>query len=308
MANKLVVSSSPHLRTPESVDSIMRDVLIALIPPLIVSAWLFSLYSIWMVVVATVVCMVSEAVMVHKSVSLSKIKGDWSAAVTGVIYGLSLPPGTPWWVVAIGAFIAISVGKHVFGGLGYNIFNPALVGRAFVVLAWPSYLTHWTEPFQAVDFDSATAATPLVVDSDAVSLSDLFVGTTGGSIGETSILAILLGAVFLLVKGHIDIRIPAAYMGAVAVMALVTGQDIMYHLFSGSAFFAAVYMATCMVTSPYTKTGKLIFGFGCGLFTALFRMFGSAPEGVTYAILLMNALVPFINKYTRPKIYGEVSN
>ena len=303
-----MVSSSPHIRAPQSIDTIMRDVLIALIPPLAVSIWLFGVYSLWMVVIGTVTAVLTETLLIHSRFDLKNLAGDGSAAVTGVILALSLPPGTPWWMVVVGSAISIGIGKQLFGGIGFNIFNPALVGRAFLVVAWPSYMTHWTAPSQAVNFDADTAATPLIAGSDAVSYSELFVGDVAGSIGETSVLAILIGAVFLLVRGHIDIRIPVGYMGAVALVALITpGEDVVFHVFSGSAFFAAVYMATCMVTSPYTKKGKLIFGIGCGLFTVIFRLFGANPEGVTYAILFMNALVPFINKYTRPKIYGEVS-
>ncbi len=313
MAEKLVVSSSPHIKTPESVEFIMRDVLIALIPPFAVSLWLWGVQSLYMVMVAVVVAMLTETLLIYKSVSLEKIKGDWSAAVTGVLFGLSLPPATPWWIVATGAFVAIAIGKQLFGGLGYNIFNPALVGRAFVVISWPAHMTHWTPPFEQVD--ATTTATPLAVAADfvgegfidAFSRYDLFIGTVPGSVGETSVLAILIGGVFLIYKGHIDIRVPLGFMGTVAVIALITGSDIVYHLMSGSALFAAVFMATCMVTSPLTKTGKLIFGIGCGFFTVLFRLFGEIPEGVTYAVLLMNALVPFIDKFTVPKIYGEVS-
>ncbi|OWZ83898.1 RnfABCDGE type electron transport complex subunit D [Natranaerobius trueperi] len=306
MDNKLVVSSSPHLRTPETIDTIMRDVLIALVPPLAVSIWLFGLNALGVVALATVACMITEAVLVHDKISIAKIKGDWSAAVTGVLYGLSLPPSTPWWIVVIGAVVAIIIGKQLFGGIGYNIFNPALVGRAFTVLAWPNYLSDWTKPFETPDVDAASAATPL--SEASAEISDLFIGTVAGSLGETSILAILIGAIYLIYRGHVDIRVPVGYMGAVAAVALIGGEDVLFHLFSGSAFFAAVYMATCMVTSPFTKTGKLFFGIGCGFFTAIFRIYGAAPEGVTYAILLMNALVPFLNKYTKPKVYGEVSS
>lgn len=313
MAEKLVVSSSPHIKTPETVDVIMRDVLLALIPPFVVSLWLFGVQSLYMVIVAVLVAMFSEALLIHRSISFEKIKGDWSAAVTGVIFGLSLPPATPWWIVAVGSFVAIAVGKQLFGGLGYNIFNPALVGRAFVVVSWPADLTHWTPPFEHID--ATSTATPLAIAADyvgegfidAFSRYDLFIGTVPGSVGETSVLAILIGGVYLAYRGHIDIRVPLGYMAAVAAVALISGSDVIYHLMSGSALFAAVFMATCMVTSPLTKKGKLIFGIGCGFFTVIFRLFGEAPEGVTYAILLMNALVPFINKYTVPKVYGEVS-
>ena len=304
MDNKLVVSSSPHLRTPETVDTIMRDVMIALIPPFVVSIWLFGMQSVSVVLIATLAAMITESVIVHRTlkVGFSKLKGDWSAAVTGFILGLSLPPATPWWIVVLGSVAAIGIGKQLFGGLGYNIFNPALVGRAFIVMSWPAQATHWTKPFETVD--ATSAATPL--GEATPTLWELFIGDVAGSLGETSVLAILIGGLFLVYKGHVDFRVPAGYMGAIAILALLAGDGILFHLMSGSALFAAFYMATCMVTSPFTKTGKLIFGIGCGLLTAVFRLYGSAPEGVTYAILLMNALVPFINKYTRPRIYGEV--
>ncbi|ACB84666.1 RnfABCDGE type electron transport complex subunit D [Natranaerobius thermophilus] len=313
MKEKLVVSSSPHLRSPETIDSIMRDVLIALIPPFIVSIWLFGWTSIIVVAVATAVSMITESLIVHKSLAPRKLKGDLSAAVTGVIFGLSLPPGTPWWVVASGAFVAIFIAKQIFGGIGYNIFNPALVGRAFVVVAWPSYLTHWTEPFEPVD--AASRATPLAFPGmtegspfEIVPFTDLFVGTIAGSLGETSALAITIGGIFLLIRGHIDFRVPLGFLGALALVVSIAGENALFHLVSGSAFFGAIFIATCMVTSPYTKTGKLIFGIGCGAITAILRMYAAIPAGVTYAVLLMNALVPFINVYTKPRVYGEVNN
>ncbi len=309
MKEKLVVSSTPHLRSPETIDRIMRDVLIALLPLFIMSIWLFGFNALITVVTAVIVSMVTESLVVHKSQSLQKIKGDLSAAVTGMIFGLSLPPGVPWWIVVMGAVVAILIAKQLYGGIGYNIFNPALVGRAFAVVTWPTYMTHWTEPFEPVD--AASRATPLAFTGaegspfDMVPLSDLFLGTVAGSIGETSVLAILIGGCYLLFKGQIDLRIPVSFLGSLGMVVFAAGENPLFHILSGSAFFGAFFIATCMVTSPYTKTGKLVFGIGCGVLTAIFRMYAAIPEGVTYAVLLMNAVVPFINVYTKPRVYGE---
>ena len=303
MEDKFVISSSPHLRTQESVNTIMRDVVIALVPPTIAGVIFFGWWGLALVIIGMLSAMVTESIILRKSLAPKAIVGDWSAAVTGMLVALIFPPISPWWVVAIGSFVAIAIGKLFFGGIGYNIFNPALVGRIILFVSWPVFLTTWSEPVGT--HDAITGATPLA--GAEATYTELFMGNVSGSLGETSVLAILIGGIYLLARGHIDWRVPVGYLGAMALYTLMVGEDPIFHLLSGGAVFAAFFMATCMVTSPFTKSGKLIFGIGCGILTALFRISGAAPEGVTYAILIMNAVVPFINNYTRPKIYGEVS-
>lgn len=310
MAEKLIVSSSPHIRDSETIRSIMADVLIALIPPIAISIWLYGINAVIVITTTTLTAVIVETLFVHKGFTLQKLTGDLSAAVTGVILGLSFPPGIPWWVASIAAIVAIVIAKQLFGGIGYNIFNPALVGRAFVVVAWPTYLTHWTEPFEPVD--AASRATPLTFTGvedgspfDMVPFSDLMIGEVAGSLGETSVIAIAIGGIYLLFKRQIDFRVPVGYLISLVAVAYIVGENGLYHMVSGSAFFGAFFIATCMVTSPYTKMGKLIFGIGCGVLTAIFRIYAAIPEGVTYAVLLMNALVPFINVYTKPRVFGR---
>ncbi len=303
MEDKFVVSSSPHLLTQESTDTIMRDVVIALIPPTIAGVIFFGWWGLAIVIIGMLSAMVTESVLLRKSLSFNSLKGDWSAAVTGILVALILPPYSPWWVVAIGSFIAIAIGKLFFGGIGNNTFNPALVGRAILFVSWPVFMTAWSKPVGT--HDVMTAATPLG-GADAT-YTELFMGNVSGCLGETSVLAILIGGIFLIARGHVDWVVPVSYLASMAALAPIAGEDPVFHLLSGGAVFAAFFMATCMVTSPFTRSGKVIFGLGCGILTGLMRYYGAAPEGVTYAILIMNALVPFINSYTRPRIYGEVS-
>ena len=302
MEDKFVVSSSPHLRTQEDLNKIMRDVCISLIPPTIAGIIFFGWWGLALVIIGMLSAMVTEAVLLRKSLTPRALIGDWSAAVTGILVALIMPPVSPWWIVAIGSFIAISIGKLFFGGLGKNIFNPALVARAMLFVSWPVFLTAWSKPVGT--HDVLTGATPL--EGAEATYGELFLGNVSGSLGETSVVAILIGGIFLIARNHVDWRVPVSYLLSMMVIALIGGEDPIFHLLSGGAVFAAFFMATCMVTSPFTKTGKVIFGIGCGVLTGLFRIYGAAPEGVTYAILIMNAVVPFIDVYTRPRIYGEV--
>jgi electron transport complex protein RnfD len=229
---------------------------------------------------------------------------DGSAVITGLLLGLILPPTVPIWIPISGAVFAIAIGKHVFGGLGFNIFNPALVGRAFLVASWPLLMTKWISP------DGITGATPLGIlkleGIKAVGYSQLFFGNISGSIGETSALALLIGALFLFYKKIISWRIPSIYIGTVFLLTLIFGKDPLFYILSGGLFIGAFFMATDYVTSPITKNGKLIFGFGCGLLTVIIRLYSGLPEGVMYSILLMNALTPLIDRYTAPKPFGFV--
>jgi Na+-translocating ferredoxin:NAD+ oxidoreductase subunit D len=305
MQKKLVMSSSPHLRSPESIQSIMVDVLVALFPVALMSVFLFGYRALITMAIAMVVAMVTEAIILRKG----NIFGDGSAAVTGLLLAMTLPPSPPWWVVAMGSVVAIAIGKHVYGGIGSNIFNPALVGRAVLVVSWGGHVAGnvWLKPVPfGFTADAVTQASPLAT-YDA-SLMDLFIGTVPGSLGETSALALIIGAIWLYYRGHIDWRIPGAFIGVVFILGLIGGGFEMglYHVLAGGVLLGALFMATDMVTSPVTQTGKIIFGVGCGVVTMMIRMYGALPEGVTFGILLMNGLTPIIDNLTLPKRFGEV--
>lgn len=309
METKLVVSSSPHLKTPESVQSVMIDVLLALSPAAIAGVVFFGWTALFTMVLCMVVALVTEAVILRQK----NIFGDGSAAVTGLLLAMTLPPAPPWWLPAIGAVVAIVIGKQVFGGIGNNIFNPALVARAVLVVSWAGHMTGWLSP---IDLASAATPLPLAATGVSTSLLDLFIGSVPGCIGETSALALLVGAAWLFYKGHICWRIPGGFISMVFLMGMFFGGGAtlaamvstgLFHLLAGGVMLGALFMATDMVTSPVTPRGKLIFGIGCGLITMLIRLFGVYPEGVTFAILLMNALTPLLDNMTLPRKFGEVA-
>jgi electron transport complex protein RnfD len=297
--SRLVLSPSPHVRDEDTTQKIMLTVVAALIPVWAAATYFFGFNSIRLVFVSIIAAVGSEAVFLalrRKPVTV----WDGSALVTGMLLGLSLPPTLPTWMAVLGSFVAIVIGKQVFGGLGANPFNPALVGRAVLAASFTSQMTAWTMPFT----DAVTSATPLV--SGQASYAELFFGTVPGSLGETSALAILLGGVLLFYRGILDYRIPVGFIGTTAILSFVFGQDVVYQLLSGSLLFGAVFMATDMVTSPITPVGRWVFGVGCGLVLVVIRFWGSLPEGLTYSILVMNAFTPLINRWTRPRIYGQV--
>lgn len=296
---KLIVAPSPHVRDTDSTEKIMFTVLIALLPVLGASIYLFRWDAVRLVLLSAAAAVATEAIfqrLRNKPITI----GDGSALVTGVLLGLIVPPSLPSWMVILGSAFAIAIGKQVFGGLGHNPFNPALVGRAFLTASFASAMTSWTAPFDAV-----SAATPLVLGAARSNLPNLFFGAVAGSLGETSALAILIGGIYLFYKGALDYRIPVGILGTVVVMSLITGQDPVFHLLAGSVLFGAVFMATDPVTSPVTVRGRWIFGIGVGLIIMLIRVWGSYPDGVTFAILLMNAVTPLLNRWTRPRIYGQ---
>ncbi|MBT9168437.1 MAG: Electron transport complex subunit RsxD [Syntrophomonadaceae bacterium] len=307
MDRKLVVSSSPHLKTTESIRSVMIDVLVALFPAALAGVIFFGAPALITMVLTTVSAMVTEAIILRQR----NIFGDGSAAVAGLLLAMVLPPTVPWWLAVIGGITAIVIGKQVFGGIGNNIFNPALVARAMLMASWAGHMTNWVRPV-----DLATAATPLALDQRAFSLTNLFVGTIPGCIGETSAFALILGAGWLFYKDHITWRIPGGFIGTVFVMgfffdgyggAMAMISAGLFHVLAGGVMLGALFMATDMVTSPVTAKGQLIFGIGCGLLTMLIRIFGAFPEGVMFAILIMNALTPLIDNKTLPRKYGEVA-
>ncbi len=286
-------------------------------PATIMAVVYFGTIVLWRILICVLAALVTEAL-------ISRLKGgpltirDGSAAITGLLLALTLPPSLHYSSCIIGAVFAIAVGKQIFGGLGYNIFNPALLGRAFLQASFPVAMTTWTYPNTArfSSLDAVTSATPLGLfkfENILTGYGDLLTGNIGGSIGETSALAILIGGLYLLVKRYADWRIPASFLGTVFILGglfwLINPTqypDPIFHLLSGGLMLGAFFMATDMVTSPITPKGLWIFGFGAGVILIIIRLFGGLPEGVMYSILLMNAVTPLINRYTRPKLFGEV--
>lgn len=309
----LVVTSSPHTHSPDNIPHAMRDVLIALCPALLAALYFFRLPALAVIIACVASAYVAEIIclkVMHKPTT-----GEYSAVITGLLLAFCVPPALPVWMAALGAIFSIVIAKHLFGGLGQNIFNPALIGRAFLLASFPVAMTTWTTPL-----DGLTTASPLGIMKEATgqalpSVSQLFLGTVSGSIGETSALAVLLGGAYLLYRGHIDWRIPGSFLGTVfilmAIAGSIKGQGLWYpffHLCAGGLLLGAFFMATDWVTSPITKLGRIIFGIGCGLLVVLIRLKGGYPEGVAYSILLMNVVTPLIDRYTRQRVFGRVIN
>lgn len=316
MEKNYIVTPSPHIRTKDSVESIMRDVIIALIPVLITAIYFFKYRAAVIIIVSVISALLSEA-LVQKMRKEKTTIFDGSAIITGLLFAFVVSPKLLWWQAAIGASLSILIGKMVFGGLGCNMFNPALVGRAILMASWPVAMTSWIIPNGTID--GIVGATPLGIlkisgyeklieffGSNRKMYSGLFFGNVGGCIGETSALAILLGAGYLFYKKIISWHIPLTYIGTVFIVTYLLGQDPLMHILAGGLFLGAFFMATDMVTTPYTGLGKIIFGIGAGLLVVWIRMKGGYPEGVCYSILIMNGVTPLINKFTKPKVFGEV--
>ena len=316
MSNKLILSPAPHVSSGESIEKIMYYVVIALLPALGWSVYVFGVSAFIVILACTISAVVSEFVL-QKLCKTRVSACDGSAIITGLLLAMNLPSGAPIWLCILGGFVSISLGKFVFGGLGNNIFNPALVGRAFLLISFPVEMTKWPTPF----VDATTSATPLGVLSvqgvnNAVTefpLMDLFLGNIGGSLGETCALAIIAGGMFLLINKYADWRIPVSYLGTVFILGglfwLINPTkypDPFFQILSGGLMLGAFFMATDMVTSPITPFGTWIFGIGAGIILVIIRLYGGLPEGVMYSILLMNSVTPLINRYTRPKFFGEV--
>jgi len=330
--HELVVSVSPHVRGKETVARIMWTVNLSLLPALVMSVYYFGPLAAYVVGL----CIVSAVLFEHVyQVSLKKktTVGDGSAVLTGLLLGLNLPPTVPFFIPIIGSIIAIVITKLLFGGLGYNIFNPALIGRAFLLISFPKLLTTWSEPTaRFLALDAKTTATPLgilkeeglnqliAVFGDKMSLyRELFLGHTAGSLGETSVIALLIGAGILLIRGYITWHIPFSFLGTVAVLAWIfggkdveTGKMIFFagdpviHVLSGGLMLGAFFMATDYVTCPSIRRGQIIFGIGCGAITMLIRLKGGFPEGVMFAILLMNCFSPLIDRNVKSNMFGAV--
>ena len=312
---ELTISSSPHVHSPVSTRTIMRDVLIALMPALLGSVYFFGLRALLVTLISVAGCVFFEWVWCALMKKPSKLY-DMSAMVTGVLIAFVCPPTIPYWCVLIGDFFAIIIVKQLFGGIGRNIVNPALAARAFM-FSWPVLMTSWIAPGSQNLFltsDAVSSATPLAAMHQGAmpeaSILDMFLGNIGGCIGETSVLLLLVGFAYLLIRKIISPRIPLAFLGTVAVLSLLfpRGNDPLAwcaaQLCTGGVMLGAIFMATDYVTSPVTHLGQVIFGIGCGALTVLIRYFGGYPEGVSYAILVMNCCVVLLDRIGRPKRFG----
>lgn len=302
--NKLISAVSPHFHTPRDTQKIMLDVIIALVPAEIASAILFGWRALLVVAVCAGTCVLSEFLF-EKLCKRDVTIYDLSAVVTGMILAFNLPVTIPLWQAALGSVTAIIVVKQLFGGIGQNFANPAATARIVMIVAFSGEMTKWVNPVGFfTDVDALSTATPLVAMSkggDVPSYLDLFLGNHAGCLGETCALALLLGGVYLLVRRVITWHAPVAFIGTVALMSLVCGKDILAQILSGGLMLGAIFMATDYASTPNTKWGKIIFGVGCGLITVLIRFWGNYPEGVSYSILIMNILTPYIAKLTRSK-------
>lgn len=298
---ELIVTPNPHIKDPTSVEEIMWTVVYALIPAVLASTYFFGFRALLIVGVSIIGAVITEYTFL-KIRSKDMVINDGSAVLTGLLLALTLPPTIPLWTAFFGSVVAIGLGKQVFGGLGNNPFNPALIGRAFLTASYPVLMTTW------VAVDGTSSATPLgmISDGQIVRLWDLFIGSTGGSLGETSALALLLGAAYLIYKGFINWRIPVGMLSTVVILTFLAGENPVVHLFAGSLILGAFFMATDMVTSPVTKKARWVFGIGAGLLVAIIRLWGGYPEGVMYSILLMNTTVPLLDRYLKPKTLGVV--
>ena len=319
--DKLLVSPSPHLHAKTSTTSLMRDVVIAMLPAVVVSVLFYGWSELLILGVSVASCVLLEYLITKYLLKRPCTVGDWSAAVTGVLLALNLPATTPWWVVLIGAIVAIGVAKMTFGGIGQNLFNPAIAGRVFLLISFPTYMTDWTRPqgFIGNGLDAMTGATPLgmvkeggisaVADLDYL---DMLFHNIGGSAGELSVLAILAGFVYLLVRRVIKPYITLSILATVAIFSGIFWAvnpaeytDPLFNLLTGGLLLGSVFMATDYVTSPMSNLGGVIFGVGIGVLTMLIRYFGAYPEGVSFAILIMNSTVPLINKWCHSRKYGR---
>jgi electron transport complex protein RnfD len=315
---QMVVSPAPHVSDLLTTEKAMRQVGLALAPATLFSIWAFGWRALLLIVLSTGTAVLTEY-LIQKLRKKPITIADGSAALTGLLLALTVTPVLPGWMIVIGAVVAIALAKHIFGGLGHNPFNPALIGRAFLLASWPVAMTTWTWPQHALGWagakvDTVAGATALNLDKIGtlnqlhlkIPYSQLFLGNIAGSLGETSALLLLLGGLYLLWAKVIDWRIPVSFIGTVAVLSLVFQKDPLFQILAGGVFLGAFFMATDWVTSPVTPKGRIYFGIGCGTLTMLIRTFGGYPEGVCYSILLMNAVTPLLDRMTVPKRFGEV--
>lgn len=317
MKPTLSVTNAPHIRTKETIKVVMWWVIAALMPALFFSIYYYGFSVMIPISLSVATCVIVEALIFKIRGKDMMIITDGSAILTGLLLAFNLPPGVPWWIPVVGGVVAIGIAKQAFGGLGYNIFNPALIGRAFLLTAWPVEMTTWS-------VDGVTGPTPLAIvkehgmqqliehfGSSGLMYKNLIIGTIGGCIGETSAVLLLCGGIFLIYKKIISWHVPVSLIGTLFLCAWCFGGDKGFlsgdpfvAVFSGGIFLGAWYMATDLSTTPLTKKGKLIFGFGCGFITFMIRKFGAFPEGISYSILLMNAVTPIIDRYIVPRRFG----
>ena len=313
--NLLRATSSPHVRDRASISGVMFDVVIALMPAMVAACWFFGWNALALIIVSVLSAVGTEA-LIQKLSGKKVTVNDWSAVVTGTLLAFNLPSGAPLWMAMIGSVFAIGVVKQLFGGLGHNFMNPALAGRAFLLVSRTAHMTTWT-PTAFMSVDAFTGATPLAILKGAEgalpSVWDMFIGNIPGCLGETSALALLIGAVYLLCRRVISWRIPIIYIATTAIFTWIFWPEgwftgpVLYQIFGGGLILGAFFMATDYASSPVTPKGQVIYALGCGLLTAVIRLWGGYPEGVSFAILLMNVAAPLIDKYTRPHIFGEVA-
>ncbi|MDD3876468.1 MAG: RnfABCDGE type electron transport complex subunit D [Bacteroidales bacterium] len=327
----LTVSGSPHIKGVDNVKKIMYGVVIAMIPAMLISFYFFGLGAIKVTLVAIASCLLFEFLIQRFLLKGKTTINDGSAIITGILLSFNVPSSMPSWMIIIGSLVAIGIAKMSFGGLGKNPFNPALVGRVFLLISFPVDMTNWPKPqaFSTALTDAITGPTPLAIVKEGISKGqtipeimssgkipayvDMLFGNMGGSLGEISTIAILIGGLYLLFRKIITWHIPVSFIGTTFVFALILWLidpslyiNPLFHLITGGLMLGAVFMATDMVTSPMSKTGQIIFGFGCGVLTILIRVWGAYPEGVSFAILLMNSVTPLINKGFKPTKFGEV--
>jgi len=309
--DKLIVSTSAHIKDIDSIPKIMWSVNLSLLPAICGAFYFFGFYALE-VILSSIISAVATEVIIQKFFLKKPVTiSDGSAVTTGILLAFSLPSSVPLWIPAIGSFVAIAIAKQCFGGLGWNVFNPAMIGRAFLLISWPVEMTTWISP------DGITGASPLGILKEEgfekvienfgnrwIMYYALFIGNIRGSLGETSCLLLLIGAAYLFYKRYISWHIPISFLFTVALLTLITGRDPLFAILSGGCILGAFFIATDMVTSPVTKIGQLIFGAGVGTLIVLIRAKAGYPEGVCYAILLMNTLTPLIDRYIKPKPYG----
>ncbi len=330
---KLLVSPAPHLHGKENTRGLMRDVIIALIPSLLVSIYFFGFSAIKLAFVGVIACVLVEYVIQKYIIKAKVYVNDYSAALTGLLLALNLPPNSPWWIMFIGSVVAIGIAKMSFGGLGQNLFNPALVGRVFLLVSFPVIMTDWSIPTSwfRVGADASTGATPLSIVKEGLSNGltmdqifanhnfsyfEMLFSKIGGSVGEVSTLALLLGLVYLLIRKVIRPHIPLTIISTVILFSGVFwiidpahNPDPIFTILTGGILLGSIFMATDYVTSPMSSRGMVIYGVGIGVITVLIRNFGAYPEGISFAILIMNATVPLLNSYFKPVKFGrEVRN
>lgn len=310
MDGKLIVSSSPHISSPVKTKNIMLDVIIAMVPALLASVYFFGPRALALVVITVAACVISEYIA-RKVMKREQTIGDLSAVVTGMLLAFNYPATLPFWIAALGGVVAIIVVKQMFGGLGHNFANPAITARVILLTSFALRMTTWVAPhaWKSGAVDAVSAATPLGMiasgnTADLPTYAQMLIGERAGCLGETCIIGLIIGGVYLVAKKVISPIIPVCYIATVFVLSAVLGQDPVMQILSGGLFLGAIFMATDYVTSPITNKGKVIYAIGCGVITVLIRLFASLPEGVSYSILLMNILTPHIENMTMPRVFG----